>query len=753
MFEFFFKYPLQAFSKGKLVLLSAWPVWMLALAIAVAAGLLGLLVWRRRGETGAALRAGAIWALQTALIAVLLLMFWQPALSVATLKPQQNIVAVVVDDSRSMATREGGGTRLEEAVRTLNNGLLRSLRNRFQVRLYGLGGTVQRIDQLSKLKADAPATRIGDGLRRVIEESSSLPVGAVVLLSDGADNTGGIDLATMNEIRRHHIPINTIGFGRERFDRDIELTDLEIPAKALTDSRVAAVVSLRQRGFGGRKVRVNLRDGSKLLASREITLKGDGVEQNETLLFNAGDAGPKTVDVSIDPLDGEQNPNNNRLARMMDVDASQRRILYVEGEPRWEYKFMRRALEDDKTIEIASILRTTQNKILVQAPPGPESEKLKAGFPTKVDDLFAYQGLIIGSVEANWFTPAQQELIKEFADRRGGGVLFLGGRFGLGQGGYNIPPFNEMLPVVLPDRKVTYFAQTPAYAELTAAGRDSLICRLDDDPEANVAHWKRLPYLMNFQDPGTPKPGALVLADALPTSKGRVPLLITENFGYGRTAVFATGGSWRWHMQMPLGDMSHTMFWRQLLGWLVGGTPGRVTTSVPKSVIDDDTHVHLTALVRDHTYLPAPDAQVEAHITGPGGSSDQVTMRPDPLQPGTYTADWDAEQPGPYLAEVVATRNGEELGRDVATFRREDGVAENFRMEQNRDLLEKLAAQTGGRYYRPSDVGRLGEEITYSDAGITVHENRDLWNMPVLFLLILILKSGEWLLRRRWGVI
>jgi len=102
---------------------------------------------------------------------------------------------------------------------------------------------------------------------------------------------------------------------------------------------------------------------------------------------------------------------------------------------------------------------------------------------------------------------------------------------------------------------------------------------------------------------------------------------------------------------------------------------------------------------------------------------------------------------------VVATRGTEELGRDTITFRREDGVAENFHTEQNRELLEKLASGTGGRYYKPEDAQKLGKDISYSEAGITVRETRDLWDMPIVFLLLLVLRSGEWLLRRKWGVI
>ena len=106
-----------------------------------------------------------------------------------------------------------------------------------------------------------------------------------------------------------------------------------------------------------------------------------------------------------------------------------------------------------------------------------------------------------------------------------------------------------------------------------------------------------------------------------------------------------------------------------------------------------------------------------------------------------------------FVAEVVASRGEKEIGRDVLAFRREDGVAENFRAEQNRELLEKLSSQTGGRYYEPEQVSTLGEEISYSEAGITLRETKDLWNMPVIFLMLILLKAAEWLLRRKWGVV
>jgi uncharacterized membrane protein len=754
MFEFLFKYPPTVFAKGSFVLLSQWPVWTLAAFLLIAAAGLGWVIWSRRRAIAPTMRGprtAVVWILQSLLVCLLLFLLWQPALSIATLRPQQNIVAVVIDDSKSMSTKEDGQTREAQALSTLNGGLLSSLKSKFQVRLYRLGSHLERIENVDKLTASSPATHIGDGLKEVLADSATLPIGAVVLLSDGADNSGGIDLDTISDLKRQRIPIHTVGFGRERMAHDIEMTDVQMPARSLSKSRLEAQVTFHQWGLKGDKARLVVRDSGKVLTSRDIVLAGDGAAQTETVLFNAGDAGVKNLQFSIDPLPEEENKNNNALTRVLYVDNAKPRVLYMEGEPRWDYKFLRRAVEDDKNIDLYSVVRTTQNKLYVQVPPDAPSGELKDGFPTKVDDLFTYQGIILGSVEANYFTTAQQDMIRQFVDRRGGGLLFLGGRTALADGGYEKAPFADLLPVRLPDHKDT-FHRDAATVELTPAGRESLITRIEDNPDANEARWKKLPYLMNFQEAGQPKPGALVLAE-MSASGHKLPLLITEKYGRGRTAVFATGGDWRWQMLQPVQDMSHELFWRQLLRWLVSDTPNRVVTSIPRPVLYDDGRVHLRAEVRDTTFLPASDATIQARIVGPDGSAQSVDLHPDSLEPGVYSADWDAGQAGSYVAEVTALRGQQELGRDVITFRREDGVAENFHLEQNRDLLEKLSSQTGGKYYRPDQVSRLGEDISYSDAGITVRETRDLWDMPIVFFLMLLLCCSEWVLRRKWGVV
>jgi hypothetical protein len=562
----------------------------------------------------------------------------------------------------------------------------------------------------------------------------------------------GIGLDALQSLRNRRLPVHTVGFGNPERAHDVELEDVSVAASAIVNARLTATVNFIQHGYAGQKAMLIVRDGDKTLAAREVTLAANGVLQTEPVFFSAGTAGAKSLRFGIEPIVGEENLSNNALTRPVLVSDAKRRILYVEGEPRWEFKFIRRAEEDDPTVQLVSMLRTSENKIYRQGISDPS--ELADGFPVRPENLFGYAGIIIGSVDADYFTPLQQELLREYVDRRGGGVLFLGGRSSLSDGGWGASNMNELLPTFLPAGRNS-FHRNSATVELTAAGVDSPITRLLDDPAKNAERWKKLTYLADYQDAGSPKPGATVLAQ-MNAGHRKLPMLITQNYGHGRTAIMATGGTWRWQMSEALGDPSHDLFWQQLLRWLVADSPGQVTASMPARNLMDEGHVQVAAQVRDRQFQPMADAHVTAHIVGPEGANALIDLMPSRETPGLYQTEWTAEKPGTYLAEVTAESVGsqpQELGRDVLTFQREDGIAENFHTEQNRSLLQQLASQTGGRYWEPSDLKNLPRDIAYSEAGISVRTTNELWNMPIVFVLLLGLPITEWLLRRKWGVV
>jgi len=761
IFQFLFKYPSPVFTKGRLVLLSAWPPWLLPVLIAAAAGGLALLIrWRlRRSEAKLrGLRVGAIWATQSALLALLLLLLWQPAVMVSELGSHQNIIAIVVDDSRSMGIADSGGkTREAAAIAALDGGVLAGLRQRFQIRIYRLGREITPVDSPDDIAPGDVATHIDQGLEQLARETEDLPVGAIVLLSDGSENSAGfggsyIGADALHMLKERRLPVHTVGFGMPEHARDVEIEDVSLPASAVANARIATTVTLVQHGYAGQKTTLTVRYGDKVITQRDITLAPDGRLQSEPLFFPAGSAGAKSLTFAVEPLPVEESLANNAITRPFLVSDAKRRILYVEGEPRWEYKFIRRAEDNDPTMQIVSMLRTSENKIYRQGISNPA--ELAQGFPVRAEDLFGYAGIIIGSVAADYFTPLQQELLREYVDRRGGGILFLGGRSSLSDGGWGASSLNALLPTFLPSGNHN-FRRNPATVELTAAGIDSPVTRLLDDPQKNAERWKKLAYLADYEDPGSPKPGATALVD-LHAGHRTLPLLVTESYGSGRTAILATGGTWRWQMSEALGDPAHDLFWQQLLRWLVAESPGPVSASIPARLLMDEGDVQLTAQVRDRTFQPATDAHVSAHILGPEGVDALVGLRPSETTPGQYQAEWTAEKSGAYLAEVsaeTADSQPQELGRDLVTFQRENGVAENFHTEQNRRLLEQLASETGGRYWNPSELKNLPRDISYSEAGISVRTIKELWNMPIFFLFLLGLPTAEWLLRRKWGLV
>lgn len=761
MFQLLFKYPSTVFTKGRFVLLSSWPAWLLPVLIVAAAGGLALLIrWRLRDAAPhvRGWRAWVVWGMQSAFVALILLLLWQPAITVAALSSQQNIIAVLVDDSRSMAIADSGGkTRESAALTALQDGLLAGLQKRFQTRIYRLGNGVTRVDGLAGIAPTESATHIGEGLKQLATETSDLPIGAVLLLTDGSQNTvglgdSGIGVDALQVLRNRRLPVHTVGFGNVENKHDVELENVSIAANSVANARLAATISFTQHGYAGQKATVTVRDGDKTVASREVTLATSGAIQTEQLFFSAGAAGAKSLQFGIEPLAGEENLKNNTMTRPVLVSDAKRRVLYVEGEPRWEFKFIRRAEENDPTVQLVSMLRTSENKIYRQGIRDPG--ELAEGFPVRPEDLFGYAGIIIGSVDADYFTPLQQELLREYVDRRGGGVLFLGGHSSLSDGGWGASSMNELLPTFLPAGRNS-FHRNATTVELTAEGADSPITRLLDDPAKNVERWKKLTYLADYQDAGSPKPGATVLAQ-MNMGRRKLPLLITQNYGRGRTAIMATGGTWRWQMSEALGDPSHDLFWQQLLRWLVADSPGSVTASMPARMLMDEGHVQLVAQVRNHQFQPAGDAHVTAHVVGPEGANALLDLAPSQDTPGLYQTEWTAEKPGPYLAEITAesaASQPQELGRDVVTFKREDGVAENFHTEQNQTLLQQLASQTGGRYWEASELKDLPRDISYSAAGISVRTTNELWNMPIVILLLLALPIAEWLLRRKWGVV
>ena len=745
MFEFLFKYSSTTFENGEFLFAREWPFWILVLATLIAAGVIGYSLMRRR-QTLHVAKLAVLGILQVAMVAVMLLLLWQPSLSTQTLRAQENSVAVVVDTSASMSYGEGEASRLQQAVAALNGGVLEDLSDTFEMRIYAFAENSEGIEALEQVPAPGDSTRIGDALVDVLREARSSALGAVVLVSDGADNSETLDAAQLAEISGYGVPIHTVGVGREAIPEDIELESVSMTSQAMAGSRVSAQVSIRHSESG--EARLKVYDGDAILASEELELPDGAGLTTHWVDFDIGEAGVKDLQFVLDPIPGERNTVNNAQYRAIQVPEDRRRILYVEGEPRWEYKFIRRALEEDSPIRLASLLRTTPNKFYRQ---GVESEEeLESGFPEDRETLFVYDALIIGSFAAAGLTEEQQESIRDFVSERGGSLLMLGGRRGLGDGGWGNSAVAEVLPAQLPEIDAPSFIRVPVPVSLTAEGAESLLTQLDSDPESNEDLWSEMPDIADFQYLGGIKPGAVTLLEANVRGTAQ-PLLVQQRFGRGSAYILASGGTWRWQMQLPSEDQRHETFWRQILHALASATPRPVDLTAERVFYGDEDQITLRAEVRDRSFEPVGDAAVSLSVRRDFAAPTTMTLTPIPGEIGAYEATVQADETGLYQFEATASLGEESLGAAQFAVRRADGVSEHFQIQQNRPLLERLSTLTGGRYFTLGDLDELPEAIQFSEAGIVERELLDLWNMPINFLLLMLLKAGEWVLRLYWG--
>ena len=745
MFEFLFKYSRTTFENSEFLFAREWPLWALVAAIFIWAAVIGYSLLQRREALHVA-KLAILGILQVAMVAVLLLLLWQPSLSTQTLRAQENSVAVVLDTSASMSYGEEDTSRLQQAVTALEAGVLEDLAATFEIRLYAFSSELESIGALEQVPPPGDSTRIGEALIEVLREARSSALGAVVLVSDGADNSESFDTAQLAEIGGYGVPIHTVGIGRESIPEDIELESVSMASTIMSGSQVSAQVSIRHAEPG--LARLKVYDGGAILASEEIDLQGAAGLTTHWVDFDIGEAGVKDLQFSLDAIPGERNTINNVQYRSIHVPEDRRRILYVEGEPRWEYKFIRRALEEDSPIRLVSLLRTTPNKFYRQ---GVESqEELENGFPEDREELFGYDALIVGSFAATDLTEDQQEAIRDFVSERGGSLLMLGGRRGLADGGWENSSVAEVLPARLPNIDASSFVRLPVPVTLTAEGEDSLLTQLDSDRETNRELWAGMPDIADFQYLGEIKPGAVTLLEADVRGTAQ-PLLVHQRFGRGSAYILASGGTWRWQMQLPSEDQRHETFWRQMLHALVSGTPRPVVLTAERVFYGDEDEITLRAEVKGRSFEPVGDAVVSLSVIRGFSEPTTATLSPIPGEIGTYEATIQADETGLYQFEATASLGEELLGTAHFAVRRSDGISEHFQIQQNRPLLERLSSMTGGRYFTLGELDELPEAIQFSEAGIVERELLDLWNMPINFLLLMLLKAGEWVLRLYWG--
>jgi uncharacterized membrane protein len=759
IFEWLFKYRPLLYERGTFAFHPLWPPWVTILLVICALGISYWLYQRAAGALSPSWRY-RLAALRAAAFLLIIFLLLRPVLRLHSVIPQQNFVAVVYDTSRSMEIRDGDQkhSRLEieqQLLRPDGGDLLEKLAAKFKLRLFRFSGSAERTAAVESPTRRGNITDLERSLNQVAGELAGTPLGGIVLMTDGADNHSANLETLASQFRARSIPIYAIGIGSSELRHDAEILRIAAPRRVLKDTMVEAEVSVRSRGYAGRKGKLAVFDQERQLQSQEITLGSDGEVKTYKVLFSSQSSGARIFKFRVEPFSDETIPENNDQTVMIRVEDERPQILYVDGEPRWEYSFMRRAILSDKNLRLVTMLRQANGKFLRQ---GLEySSTLEKGFPADKAELFKYQAIILGSVEASFFTFDQLRLISDFVSQRGGGFLMVGGKNSYGQGGYGNTPIEDVLPMHLGQNAgaIPGFQELEYKVRLTSYGVQHPICRLSPLDDQNRKRWEAAPVLMGFNPTFDLKPGATVLAEGSAIdARGQKPVILAfQRFGRGKAVAFTTASSWRWRMEQDHADNFHELFWKQMLRWLVSDVPDAVAVAAEKhSYSLDDTAV-FHAEANDPAFMPLNNVQFTTRIKTPSGQAIPAELAWDVDKDGVYSGAFKPQEEGIYEIASEAFQNGKSLGTAKADFRVAESGEEFHDAAMNLNLLKRLSSNTGGRYYAPGEVRHLPEDIAYIDKGASRLEEKDLWNMPFLFLLLASLISTEWIFRKRRGLL
>ena len=758
-FEKLFNYSPEIFRQGHLTFTGHIPpqVIILALPLLVVAVWFAYRLVAPRTSTAA---WRTVLALRLALVIVLLFLLSDPAMR--WMRGREDVfTAVLVDTSRSMAITDvdAGRTapisRIDGARQLLlgngpaGQGLLKALNSSSKVLVYGFDDNERRITSMDELKADGQFTNIYRGIHDMEAELRGMPLAAVVLITDGGRNTGGTTEDAAGLLAARGVPLYPIGLGNPNPPNDYEVVSVVAPKRVRRDSEIEVQITVRHTGYKD-PFDLTISRGQTVIVTRKIIPNADTDLETVKMVFTPDREGTATYHVAIPPGKDEKNTDNNSHDFQVEIRDDRLPVLYVEGSPRMEYRFLRRALYNDPDFRLVGLLRLGDNRFYVQGANDSEAFLAK-GFPATVEQLYAFQAIILGDIDSSYFTPDQMKMLQEFVRTRGGGLLMLGGvnSFGLGQ--YAGTPIADMLPMQITANDGPYSDGQYKARVMQEIGVHPVM-QLSLDPEANRVLWSQAPPLVGITPVSGVKPGALTL---LTRESDNKPVFAVQNYGAGRVAAFTSGGSWYWRVSVPSTVEFYEKFWKQLVRWLAVGAKERLTAETDSDVYAPTRSVTIRATALAKDLQPVNDASIIATVTDPLGNHEDVPM------------DWTLSEEGVYQAQYVPQDEGDyRIAVHVDGWADTKPVEVDFRVAQStveaadtglkEDELKEMAKIANGRYFTFNDANQLPDVIAKSVkaaqfAGIKP-EDKEIWDMPVLFALAFGLMVAEWIVRRRCGL-
>jgi hypothetical protein len=633
------------------------------------------------------------------------------------------------------------------------------------------GGATARRRKLEDFQPNRPYSPLGDALNGVLGAHRGQPVAGVILATDGRSNTGEDPLKAALAAVRQNIPIYSIAAGGDEGPRNVRLAEIDVSPVVFVRDPMTLGVVVEARGLKDAEATVVLEqrvnEGAwEALGSQRIVLGEDGILKRASFRLTPRVVGQYEYRAKVDDAGPELTHDDNTATAAVRVVRQQIRVLLIAGAASPEVQFLRNALMRDQHVEFAGWIQ--------HADPGfrqPGDRPIQR-LPANDAELRQYDALLMVDPDLRTLGAQWPEMITHFVGQEGGGLIFVAGElysqqlFDAGDTKSAAGDWTRILPIVRDaglyrsEAEVRLSSQNTYTLELTPEGRGDTVFEFHPDPIKNRAILNSLPG-MYWSFPVTrARPGATVLArhgdPRMANQYGRHVLLASQLYGPGRTAFIGFDSTYRWRY---LAEDYFDGFWARLVDRMgrnkaLGGRfPFQVLLGKGGYRVGDRVTigVHYT-----DTAALAEAAELNAELEIAGQPPEPLRFEKVPDDPGMLSTTLTAQQAGLYTVRIVPVATAD-LGSGVrvstTTFRVEPPKREIDEPSLNRPLLTELARLSGGQVFDLTDVKRLDQEIRMREVTRTLETRDELWDAPVLFAIIVLSLTAEWVLRKVYRMV
>jgi hypothetical protein len=705
---------------------------------------LSLTIWRRSGY---AKSVGALELLRVLLVVLVVLTLNQPEWLEQFVPKERPTLVILWDQSNSMKTRDvidpddpaaKPRTRAEVVAGWIDPKVWKSLEEKMDVVIQPFASSAEPLLE---------GTDINTGLQSVVDKYGNLR--GVVLMSDGDWNVGTSPIGAATQLRLKDVPVFAMGTGGRTRLPDVEVVALDAPTIGVVNKplRIPFVIDNWLPRDHNVTVTLTSSDGKKI--TKEIRLPAMGRFQ-DTMSWTPEKEGDYQLTLDVPPDDRELLTENNQRSVPITIQEEALKVLLIESQPRWEYRYLRNALERDPGVEVTCLLFH------------PGLGKVGGGrgyiekFP-EVEELTKFDVVFLGDVGvmAGQLTKEDCTLISELVRTQASGVVFMPGLLGNHLSLVDTD-LKDLIPVVFDETQPRgWGSPSPGQFDLTATGRRSLLTKLEENDDANARTWETLPGFQWYCAVQRAKAGTETLAThrTESTGYGRVPLIVTRTHGAGKILYMGTDGAWRWREGVE--DKYHYRFWGQVARWMAyqrnmaRGEFLRLFYSPDRPQVGDV--VTLNANAMSSTGEPLQQGTVVVQMESPSGKASSVRLEPGSGDSwGLFHGDFQPEEPGEYKLLVKCAENNGVLEASLNV----QGVSrEKMGKPARLEVLEEIAKVTEGEMLEaasPADL--LAKIASIPDPEPRIRRLR-IWASPFWAIFLITLLGLFWAGRKMVGAV